>query len=860
MYGVIVVRQIMVPCHRMSFLLVITELFALCGSTLTNLLSISLGEDQHPRLVFDQRHQRAKTRSSFMVVPSSTATAAVLVLAIAVALVIEPPVFLRRWWLEWGLSLEVSTECQTTEHYAVGTGFDVFWDKGALSVLSSSLPQSSSSASPNNTLWHSYAREKPFILAARAVLKHDPIQDGHYFLNQGIRGQTTRQTVESLLYEPNVSLTLIGTLDRPGGPSIPYRFTLSADKACTDGKLHFAILLGETDESQDDDSDDEIVYAGKDGPIPSNKAAYYNRVWLRYGSDKEEAFFGFGQHYSRWNLKGHLVPVIISEQGVGRGLQPATFALNTFLHGVGSAWHTTYVAKPMYLTSRGRALSLVGPKVSFFDLTLPDIVTAEYWSCRSMRGILYSAASPLETVALLSTETGRMQPLPAWTQRGVVVGLEGGSEEVERITARLEAHQVPLVAVWLQDWVGTRQDWDGTRLIWNWEVNRGYYPRWDSFRQRLEASGGVKVLTYINPFLVDVAAANKSFPHTRNLFAEAVEHGHLIKDAAGQPLLAKSGSIEFGTIDASSPETRAWFKTVIKTAMIEGAGAGGWMADFGEYVPFNARLHGGRGNAMHNAFPDYWASLQREAIAEAGGGAAEEVVAFVRSGYMKTPGFAQLYWVGDQLVTWDGHDGIKTVLPAMLSGGLVGHSLTHSDVGGYTMIDHPVLKFFRPRELLFRWVELGAFAGVLFRTHLGSFMHTPSAQVWDDAETMAHFARFGRIFAHLAPYRSVLMEEAASKGYPVVRPLFLHYPGDASAYRISQQFLLGPDLLVAPVLNPGQETLRLYLPGGDRWRHVWTGHIYEGGWLTVSAPMGEIPVFSRQGTPFAELFDSLVEA
>lgn len=63
-----------------------------------------------------------------------------------------------------------------------------------------------------------------------------------------------------------------------------------------------------------------------------------------------------------------------------------------------------------------------------------------------------------------------MKPLPSWTQQGAIIGLEGGSAEVQNITSTLLDQGAPLVGVWLQDWVGTRHDWDGTRLIWNWEV------------------------------------------------------------------------------------------------------------------------------------------------------------------------------------------------------------------------------------------------------------------------------------------------------------------------------------------------------------------------------------------------------
>jgi sulfoquinovosidase len=124
----------------------------------------------------------------------------------------------------------------------------------------------------------------------------------------------------------------------------------------------------------------------------------------RYGSERDEAFFGFGQHYSRWNLKGERVPVIISEQGVGRGLQPLTFMLNTFVHGVGSTWHTTYVAKPAYITSRLRSLMLFNNEVSIFDLTRGEVVSAEVWAT-TVTGVIIYGETPLDIVEVITEET-----------------------------------------------------------------------------------------------------------------------------------------------------------------------------------------------------------------------------------------------------------------------------------------------------------------------------------------------------------------------------------------------------------------------------------------------------------------------
>jgi alpha-glucosidase (family GH31 glycosyl hydrolase) len=90
-------------------------------------------------------------------------------------------------------------------------------------------------------------------------------------------------------------------------------------------------------------------------------------------------------------------------------------------------------------------------------------------------------------------------------------------------------------------------------------------------------------------------------------------------------------------------------------------------------------------------------------------------------------------------VSWDEHDGIKSAVTGLLSSGLSGYSLEHSDIGGYTAIDHPLLKYHRSKELLMRWSELAAFT-VVFRTHEGNRPEV-NHQIYSDEETFRHFSR-----------------------------------------------------------------------------------------------------------------------
>jgi alpha-glucosidase (family GH31 glycosyl hydrolase) len=206
------------------------------------------------------------------------------------------------------------------------------------------------------------------------------------------------------------------------------------------------------------------------------------------------------------------------------------------------------------------------------------------------------------------------------------------------------------------------------------------------------------------------------------------------------------------------------------------------------------------------------------------------------------------------MVSWDAYDGIKTAVLGGLSGGLSGLTLTHSDVGGYTA--HPLKH--RSEELLMRWMELNAFADAMFRTHQGNRPHH-NAQPWNTPELVEHLKFCVDIHVALKPYKVELMREAQAVGLPMTRSMIIHYPYDTNAANIATQFLLGRDILVAPVLDKGATHVHVYLPPGDVWVDAWTTQRApvqpdligsdEGGrgsWITVDTPMGWPAAFVRK--------------
>ena len=255
------------------------------------------------------------------------------------------------------------------------------------------------------------------------------------------------------------------------------------------------------------------------------------RLLLRCASVPEERFYGFGEQLTHVDLKGRRLDILSQEPGIGRGVQPLTWFMNTFF-GAGGGDTRSSAPAPHYITSRCRSLALENHELSRFNLENPDRVEVEVWS-RRIRARVFVGRTPAELIEAYTRLSGRMPPLPAWMQQGAVIGMQGGTAAVRAMAAQLKAAGTPVAAFWLQDWVGARKTSVGSQLWWNWELDPQRYPDWDRLRDDLRADGA-RVLSYINPFLVDVSERTETC--RRNLYQEALQKGIPRLQRRGRPL------------------------------------------------------------------------------------------------------------------------------------------------------------------------------------------------------------------------------------------------------------------------------------------------------------------------------------
>lgn len=584
----------------------------------------------------------------------------------------------------------------------------------------------------------------------------------------------------------------------------------------------------------------------------------YNCFDVTFPSTKEERFFGCGENYLKTNLKGEKKRIWVS------GHQNSVRLAKKMLRWKASYWLLGHepekisksgklescYSQPTFQSSRKYFIHVLTDKYSMFDFSKKDsfTISVEDKPCifigeaetyeelsklqyKFLREIAKRDLMNVWPMSIRSLTENLSMSVPEWVNDGAILAVSGGTDEVQKRIDEIKRYGGRIAGIWCQDWCGCRETEFGYQVMWDWKWNSDLYPR---FHRKVSEwqDEGIRILGYINPFLAPEG----------ELYQEAKREGYCIKDKNGKPYMAKIGTYSAAMVDFTNPKAYEWFKQIIIENMID-IGLAGWMADFGEFLPTDCVLYSGEDpKVVHNLWPAIWAALNLEAIKEAD--KEKEVFFFTRSGSTGTIAKSMMMWTGAHHVDWSIDDGIGSVLPATFSLEACGYPVVHSDTGGYITM----LEMTRSRELLMRWIEMNTFSPLL-RTHEGN-QPLKNEQFYTDEEIMWFMARASKLHAVWKDYINANIDIAKKEGIPVMRPLYYYYE-EKEAYGCQTEYLLGRDVLVAPILKTGVLYRYVYFPN-DEWEDIWTGQIYRKGYKKVSAPFGVPPIFIRKKSPIKD--------
>ncbi|MGZ3420926.1 MAG: TIM-barrel domain-containing protein [Polyangiales bacterium] len=575
---------------------------------------------------------------------------------------------------------------------------------------------------------------------------------------------------------------------------------------------------------------------------PTAKAQGSARTWASMAASCEEGdrFQGFGAQQRDVEFRGQTVPIFVSEPGVGKRDDDANIAI-WYLAGTR---HASSFSAPIYLSRRGYVAALDTPGRATFAMCSEEdrlrIAGDVDAASHTFTLRVFDGPTPKEAMQRSASFFGkpRLPPRLAFAPWNDAIF---GTASVEAFAKLLRDADIPSSAIWTEDFrggafFGTSDDY---KLAEEWDVDRTLYPDFEGMISRLH-DGGFAFFTYFNTFV----------EKDSNIWKEAQPKNVLVKKQDGSDYVFTSVKQKpTGMLDLTHPAAKQFMADKLKAILA--MGSDGWMGDYGEWFPLDAKTTDGSDPwAAHGLYPKAWQEAQRAALdSDVNPSTKSRRLAFVRSGGLRSGPLVDVVWGGDQATDMSDDDGLPTVIPMGLGLGVAGISTYGHDIAGY----QSALRKPTDKETFFRWVEVGAFTPVM-RTHHG----TQPKKEWmlqSDAESTAHFRKYAILHQQLLPVWESLAKEASDTGVPIWRSLAVEAPEDDDAWKIADQFMVGPNILVAPVVKKGATSRSVHLPPG-KWL-AWNGGATVEGTITANAALGDLPVYVREGTVLSLLPDKV---
>lgn len=533
---------------------------------------------------------------------------------------------------------------------------------------------------------------------------------------------------------------------------------------------------------------------------------------VRFKSYDGERLYGLGQHqHGRLDQKGCVIDLI---------------------------QFNTESSVPFMLSSRGYGFLWNNPAVGRVELGR----NRTRWTAQATRQLDYwitVGATPAEILEHYAAVTGHVPMMPEWAIGFWQCKLRYSTQDELLAAAReYKRRGLPLSVIVADFFHWTLQG--------DWQFDPHKWPDPAAMVRELEAMG-VKLMVSIWP-TVNALSSN---------FEEMQQRGLLVRTARGLPVLMPyvdnkpEGPVYLHLYDATNPEAREY----IWQKACEGYyrhGVRAWWLDETEpeIDPLhfdNVRYHLGHGLAVANIYPMMHARGFYEGMRAEG---EQDILLLCRAAWAGSQRYGAAVWTGDIPSTFE---ALQAQVPAGLNMALSGIPWWTTDIGGFYGGDPDSPDF---RELLVRWFQFGAFCP-LFRLHgwrePAVRYPIPSGgpnEVWSfGTEAYAVLSGLLLLRERLRPYIRAQMQLAHERGIPPMRPLFFDFAQDESCFGVEDQFMFGPDLLVAPVLHQGVRSRSVYLPAGTTWTEALTGlHSHGGQFITADAPLDRIPLFLRAGS------------
>jgi alpha-D-xyloside xylohydrolase len=532
---------------------------------------------------------------------------------------------------------------------------------------------------------------------------------------------------------------------------------------------------------------------------------------MRFESNPDERVFGMGQYQQAFlNLKGCELEL------AHRNSQASVpFMLSSL--GYGFLWNNPAIGRVTFAKN-----------VTTWEAESTKVI--DYWIC--------AGDTPSEIVETYGQTTGTVPMMPEYGLGFWQSKLRYQTqEELLEVAREYKRRDLPISVIVIDFFHWTRQG--------DWKFDSKYWP---------DPKGMVEELKDMEIELM--VSVWPTVDHTSENYQEMVEKGYLIRTDRGHRIAMDfhGNTIHF---DPTHPGAREYVWNKIKENYYDYGIKVFWLDEAEpEYTYYDFdlyRYHLGPNVQIGNIFPVMYAKAFYDGMHSSG---QENIINLLRCAWAGSQRYGALVWSGD---IYSSFRSLRHQVAAGLNMGIAGIPWWTTDIGGFHGGNPDEPEF---REVFVRWFQYGTFCPVM-RLHGDRDPHSKplgpdgggkcnsgaSNEVWSYGQEVYDIAiRYIKLRERIKPYVREQMKTAHEKGTPVIRPLFYDFPQDKAAWEVEDQYMFGPDLLVAPVLYEETRTRRLYLPKDAEWEEAWTGDKFAGGQtVEVEAPLHQIPVFLKNG-------------